>query len=45
MYSHFKGIITDIENSNIVLEVNNIGYEFLVSHPNDFVIGKEYVIY
>lgn len=45
MYSHFRGKITDIESNSVVIEVNNIGYELLVSHPNEFVIGEELILY
>lgn len=45
MYSHLRGIITDIESNFVVLEVNNIGYELLVSHPNEYKIGEEILLY
>lgn len=45
MYSFLKGNIVEIEAKNIVLEVNNIGYEIFVSNPYSYQKTKNILIY
>ena len=47
MYSHFKGIIENIENDKIEIDVNSVGYEIYMptSDINDISVGQECKIY
>ena len=45
MYGYIKGIDTEIENSYIILENNNIGYLIYVANPYSFQIDNEYKVY
>ena len=47
MYSHFKGIIENIENDKIEIDVNSVGYEIYMptSDINDISAGQECKIY
>ena len=40
MYSYLNGLITDINPNNIIVEVDNIGYEVLTPNPYDFKLEK-----
>ena len=45
MYSHFKGKIDRINSDNVVIDVNNIGYEIYMPESEIFELeeGKENV--
>ena len=45
MYSYIKGFITEINTSNIVIEVNGIGYLINVANPFSYELNKEYKVY
>lgn len=45
MYSYFIGKITQINNNNVIIECNNIGYQIYVPNPFCYEIGNEYKIY
>lgn len=45
MFYYLKGTCTFIDAANIVLDVNQIGYEILVSKPKCFHVGEDYTIY
>lgn len=45
MYSYLTGIITKIRPNYIVLEVNDIGYELIVSNPYSYKQGDKVTIY
>ena len=45
MYFSFKGPITYKEEDFVVIEVNNIGFQVYVPHPEAFEVGKEATIY
>ncbi len=45
MYSYMKGIVTEIESSFIVVEVNGIGYSIFTPNPYSFEIDKEVKVY
>lgn len=47
MYSHFKGIIENIENDKIEIDVNSVGYEIYMptSDINDISVGQECNVY
>jgi len=45
MIYFLKGIIDALEKDNIIIDVNNVGYEVLVSHIEQFEIGQEVKIY
>ncbi len=45
MYGYIKGIVTDIESNNIILENNGIGYLIYTSNPYSFELNQNYKIY
>lgn len=45
MYSYFKGEIIGVNTANIVVDINNIGYEIVVPNPFTYQEGNEEKIY
>ena len=45
MYYYLHGTVTIHEKDSIVVECNGVGYEVLVSHPEDYNIGDTIRIY
>ena len=45
MYAYLKGIVTEQTASQIVVEVNKIGYEINVSNPYSYEENKEVKVY
>lgn len=45
MYSYIKGMVTEIESSFIVVEVNGIGYSIFTPNPYSFELEKEVQVY
>lgn len=45
MYYYLHGVVTIHEKDSIVIECNGVGYEVLVSHPEDYSIGDTIRIY
>jgi len=45
MYYSLKGKIVNKIDNIVVIDVHDISYEVLVSHPNDFNIGEDILIY
>ena len=45
MYYYFHGMITMHTNNSIVVECNGVGYECMVSHPEDFPIGETMFVF
>ncbi len=45
MYSYFNGKIIGVNASNIVVDVNNIGYEIVVPNPFSYQEGNQDLIY
>lgn len=45
MYSYLKGKVALIQKDSVVVDVNDIGYIVLVSHPESFVLGETITIY
>lgn len=45
MYYFLKGKVELIKQSSIILSNNNIGYQILVSHPEDYKLNTEILIY
>lgn len=45
MYFSFKGIITHKEKDFVVIEVNDIGYQVYVPHPESFSLNEKTKIY
>lgn len=45
MYSYFHGMITMHGTASIVVECHGVGYECLVSHPEDFPIGETMFVF
>ena len=45
MIYFLKGKVEEINNDNIVLDVRDIGYQILVSHPDQFKLNEEVKVY
>ena len=45
MYFSLKGKITHILDGRVVINVNNVSYEVLVAHDQDFSLNEEVTIY
>lgn len=45
MYYSFKGTVCDITKDSVAVDVHDVTYLLLVSRPQEFVLGHEYVIY
>lgn len=45
MYSYFKGLVTEINSNNIIIECNNVGYKIFVPNPFAYEINNNYKIY
>ncbi len=45
MYEYMIGIITDIQNNHIILEVNHVGYRVLVNKPTYYSLNSEYKVF
>lgn len=45
MYAYIKGIVQEINPTNIVLENNNIGFELIVPNPYNYTLNDETIVY
>ena len=45
MYEYIKGMITEIESTHIVVDVNGIGYLLYVPNPYSFSLNQEEKVY
>ena len=45
MIYFLKGKVALTDGDNIIIDVNNVGYQVLVSHVDDYVIGDEVLVY
>ena len=45
MFNYFNGIVTDIENNNITIECNGIGFKVFVPNPFSYEINNKYKVY
>lgn len=45
MIYYLKGQIISIDNNTVVIDVRDVAYEVLVSHPDDFEVGETSLIY
>lgn len=45
MYYYLKGKIVELREDYAVIDVHNVGYEFLTINPNDFYLGEECTVY
>lgn len=45
MYSYIKGLVYEINPTNIVVENNGIGYEIIVPNPYVYSLNKEEIVY
>ena len=45
MIYFLRGKVAIIDKESIVLDVRDVGYQMLVSHIDDFVVGEEVLIY
>lgn len=45
MYSYIKGLVCEINPTNIVVENNGIGYEIIVPNPYLYSLNKEETVY
>lgn len=45
MYYYLKGKIVEVNDEFAVIDVNGIGYEFLLINRNDFFVGEDALVY
>ncbi len=45
MIYFLRGTIQEVEQESVVIDVNDVGYQVLVSHPQDFKIGQKILLY
>ena len=45
MYNYIKGIVTEINSTNITLDNNGIGYKVFTPNPYSFQEGETYTVY
>lgn len=45
MIYYLKGKIVSIVDNNIIIDVRDVAYQILVSHPGDYEIGQERLVY
>ena len=45
MIYFLKGKVVLIDGDTVVIDVNNVGYQVLVSHVNDYIVGEEVLVY
>ena len=45
MIYFLKGKVALIDGDSLVIDVNNVGYQVLVSHVDDYIIGDEVLVY
>ncbi len=45
MYFYLKGKVVLHQKNSIVIDVNNIGYLVFVSHPEEYNLNEEYLVY
>ena len=45
MIYFLKGRVALIDKDTVIIDVNNVGYQVLVSHINDYAVGDEVLVY
>ena len=45
MYYYLKGQIVEVNDEFAVIDVNGVGYEFLIINKNDFNVGDYLLVY
>ena len=45
MIYFLRGKVAAIENDSVVLDVRDVGYQFLVSHVDEYKLGEEVLVY
>ena len=45
MIYFLRGTIQEVEQESVVIDVNDVGYQVLVSHPQDFDVGQKILLY
>ena len=45
MIYFLRGKVAEVDKNNLIIDVRDVGYEVLVSHIEDFVIGEETLVY
>jgi Holliday junction DNA helicase RuvA len=45
MIYFLKGRVALIDKDTVIIDVNNVGYQVLVSHINDYEVGDEVLVY
>ena len=45
MYNYIKGIVTEINSTNITLDNNGVGYKVFTPNPYSFQEGEKYTVY
>ena len=45
MICFLRGKVVEVNGETVTLDVRDVGYQVLVSHPNDFKVGEEILVY
>ena len=45
MIYFLRGVIYAVESDSVIIDVDNVGYQVLVSHPNNFAVGTKVLLY
>lgn len=45
MIYYLKGKIVEVNGNHIIIDVNNIAYDVIVSHPEIYLIGNNFTLY
>jgi len=45
MICFLRGKVVEVNGDTVTLDVRDVGYQVLVSHPNDFIVDEEILVY
>lgn len=45
MICFLRGKVVEVNGETVILDVRDVGYQVLVSHPNDFKVDEEILVY
>ena len=45
MIYFLRGKVAIVNNDSVIIDVRDVGYEVLVSHIEDFIVGEEVLVY
>jgi len=45
MIYFLRGVIHQVDNDSVVIDVNDVGYQVLVSHVTNYEVGQKVLLY